>query len=55
VAEYGTRWFASPKAGEFLTNLWSLGQTFNADEVAQRLGYRGLEVEPLVQDLLSAA
>jgi hypothetical protein len=53
IEQFGRRWFASPKAGEFLRNLWSLGQTFTADELALRLGYQGLGVEPLVADLLS--
>ncbi len=53
VADFGPRWFASPEAGDYLRQLWSLGQEFTADELAQRLGYPGLQIEPLIEDLLS--
>ena len=52
VKEYGEGWFASRAAGDYLRDLWSLGQEFTADEMAQRLGYSGLQVEPLIESLL---
>jgi hypothetical protein len=52
LARFGERWFASPEAGAFLRELWALGQQLPGQELAQRLGYGGLEVEPLLKDLL---
>lgn len=51
VDEFGERWFASAEAGEFLRQLWALGQEFNAEELVQRLGYPGLHIEPLIADV----
>jgi hypothetical protein len=51
VERFGPRWFASVEAGGFLRDLWGLGQEYTAEELAQRLGYRGLDVEPLIADL----
>lgn len=45
--EYGEEWFNNPKAGEFLTSLWSQGQKYNVTELAQQLGYKGLDIQPL--------
>jgi len=52
VSEFGKRWFASRDAGDFLKGLWKLGQEFTADELAQRLGYSGLDPDLLIADLL---
>lgn len=52
IEQFGERWFAKAEAGAFLRDLWALGQQFPGHELAQRLGYGGLEVEPLVRDLL---
>jgi hypothetical protein len=52
IKQFGERWFASREAGAYLRELWSLGQQLPAHELAQRLGYEGLEVEYLIQDLL---
>ncbi len=51
VKEFGEDWFAQPAAGDYLRELWSLGQEYNADEMARRLGYGGLEAEPLISEL----
>ncbi len=53
IQEFGERWFARPEAGGFLKGLWAHGLEFTADELAQRLGYPGLQVEPLIADLVS--
>jgi hypothetical protein len=51
MEQFGERWFANREAGAFLCDLWSLGQQLPGHELAQRLGYRGLEVEWLIADL----
>jgi len=52
--EFGDRWFESCEAGAHLRTLWSCGQSHTADELARRLGYEGLDVKPLAQELLGA-
>ena len=51
---YGERWFASREAGRFLVGLWREGQRFSADELARQLGYQGLDIGPLLEDLQAA-
>ena len=53
IEEFGEAWFTRPEAGDFLRGLWSHGQEFTAEEIAQQLGYPGLQVEPLIADLTS--
>jgi hypothetical protein len=48
---YGSRWFTSPQAGDLLLELWSWGQEFSASEMARRIGYDGLDAQPLVDEL----
>lgn len=48
---FGDRWFVTPSAGDFLTDLWRLGQKHSADELAQKLGYDGLDAGPLIEEL----
>ena len=52
--EFGDRWFESREAGAHLRTLWSCGQSHPAGELARRLGYDGLDIEPLAQELLGA-
>jgi hypothetical protein len=49
--EFGSRWFADPGAGSFLKGLWASGQEFGAEEIAQQLGFSGLDPEALASDL----
>jgi hypothetical protein len=51
--EFGPRWFERPRAGAYLRTLWSWGQSYPADELARRLGDDGLDINPLVQELLA--
>jgi len=52
--EFGDRWFETREAGAHLRTLWSCGQSHPADELARRLGYDGLDIKPLAQELLGA-
>jgi len=52
--EFGDRWFESCQAGAHLRTLWSCGQSHPASELAHRLGYDGLDIKPLAQELLGA-
>ncbi len=53
VERFGARWFAGAEAGEFLKELWGLGQEHTADELAQHIGYSGLDAGPLIAELKS--
>ena len=54
VQESGDRWFESSEAGDHLRTLWSCGQSHSAGELARRLGYDGLDIKPLAQELMGA-
>lgn len=51
--KFGDEWFANDRAGDYLKELWSYGQKFNADELVQTVGYIELDVEPLVEEIES--
>jgi hypothetical protein len=50
--EFGERWFENRQAGAYLRTLWSWGQSHPADELAQQLGYEGLDATALIRELL---
>ncbi|MHB1416867.1 MAG: hypothetical protein ACYC1C_16595, partial [Chloroflexota bacterium] len=50
--KFGESWFASRDAGEFLRGLWGDGQRLSADELAHQLGYDGLDIGPLLDELM---
>ncbi len=47
---WGPEWFEDPGAGHRLRELWALGQRYTADELAQQMGYEGLEIGPLAAE-----
>jgi hypothetical protein len=49
--EYGLAWFTKPAAGRFLMDLWRQGQRDNVVELARQMGYQGLDLEPLTEEL----
>jgi hypothetical protein len=49
--EYGPAWSAKPAAGRFLMDLWRQGQRDNVVELARQMGYEGLNLEPLTEEL----
>ncbi|TEU11007.1 MAG: hypothetical protein E3J21_24675 [Anaerolineales bacterium] len=51
--EYGPAWFTKPAAGRFLVDLWQQGQRDNVVELARQMGYEGLDLEPLTEELLN--
>lgn len=52
--QFGVEWFDSPQAGEFLTSLWQQGQRYSVDELARQLGYAGLDIDPLIEELTTS-
>ncbi len=51
--EYDPAWFTKPAAGRFLMDLWRQGQRDNVVALAQQMGYEGLDLEPLTEELLN--
>jgi len=52
-ADFGEQWFLSAEAGKRLKRLWSMGQRLPVEEMAQELGYGGLELGPLFAELVT--
>jgi len=50
---FGDNWFEKKGAGIQLQTLWSLGQKFRVEEMLHDLGYSGLDLRPLLDDLLA--
>ncbi|HHW13585.1 MAG TPA: hypothetical protein GXX28_01455, partial [Firmicutes bacterium] len=48
---FGRRWFAERAAGAFLQELWHYGGQLTAEEVAEHLGWSGLDLAPLQEEL----
>lgn len=50
--KYSMQWFHNcPSAISFLQELWSLGNKYNIDEIMEKLGYKGFNVNYLVNEL----
>jgi len=49
--EFGEEWFADPRSGKYLRELWSYGQKYTADELVKTIGYAGLDMDPLVREI----
>jgi len=46
-SRFGQRWWASPRAGNFLKEIWETGDRYTADEMASQIG-----IGPIAFDLL---
>jgi hypothetical protein len=49
--EYEEEWYRVPRAGRFLRDLWRDGQKYAVDELARFMGYSGLDLRPLTDEL----
>jgi hypothetical protein len=49
---FGEAWFTNRRAGDALRELWQQGQKYDVWEIAQQLGYGGLDIAPLKEELL---
>ncbi len=50
--KFGEEWFLHAEAGTFIKGLWAQGQKFAVQELAESLGYPGLDSGPLVEELV---
>jgi hypothetical protein len=48
--KFGTRWWASSKAGEMLIDLWNTGQRYQIDELASMIGLGELDFDWLATE-----
>ena len=49
--KFGESWFEEPDAGAFLRELWSFGQKFSGEEVANTLGFVELDMDQTVDHI----
>jgi hypothetical protein len=50
--EFDEEWFRSPRAGRFLREIWRDGRRYTVEELARFMGYDGLDLRPLLDELL---
>ncbi len=50
---YGELWFKSHEAGDALLAMWREGQRYSVDDLSRHIGYDGLQVDPLIEDLIA--
>jgi len=53
-SQFGSRWWASRKAGSLLRELWETGDQYSADEMAQQIGIGSISFEPLISEFQTA-
>jgi hypothetical protein len=49
--KYGDEWFLDAAAGSFLIDLWASGQKYDVVELARMIGYSGLDINPLIDEI----
>jgi hypothetical protein len=49
--EFDDEWFRNPKAGKFLIELWREGQKHPVDTLARFMGYDGLDLGPVTEEI----
>lgn len=50
--EYGELWFLNPESGKRLRELWRLGNKYDVVELAQSMGFSGLDLEPITKEIM---
>ncbi|MEK6299314.1 MAG: hypothetical protein AABO41_01210 [Acidobacteriota bacterium] len=51
---FGTRWWASRRAGDFLRQMWETGDRHTADEMASQIGIGPISFAPLIDEFNQA-
>ncbi len=49
--KFGYQWYRKKKAGLFLRELWDWGQKYPATEILSQLGFKGLDINYLIDSL----
>ena len=50
---FGRRWWASPRAGDKLKEMWETGDRYTADEMAAQMGIGPISFDPLIDEFNS--
>ena len=53
LTKFGTTWFKSKKAGDFLKEVWSYGQKYSPEEILDFLGYKSLDINYLINNAIN--
>ena len=51
---FGSRWWASRRAGHFLKEIWETGDRYTADEMATQIGIGPIRFDPLIDEFNTA-
>ena len=51
--KFGYSWYRNEKAGDFLKEIWSYGQKYSPEEVLDFLGYKGLDISYLLNNVIN--
>lgn len=51
---FGSRWWSSPRAGDFLKEIWETGDRYSADEMAAQIGVGPIRFDPLIDEFNAA-
>jgi hypothetical protein len=51
---FGSRWWGSLRAGDFLKQIWETGDTYTADEMASQIGIGPIQFDPLIDEFNAA-
>jgi hypothetical protein len=52
--KFGEEWYRKRESGKFLKGLWALGEKFTVDELAEKIGWKGLDTKPVVDEIVNA-
>jgi hypothetical protein len=50
--KYGEDWFVKKEARDFLIKIWNQGFKYTLEEISQELGYKGIEVNYVYEEIL---
>ena len=48
--KFGSQWWASKRAGDFLKEIWETGDRYTADEMASQIGVGPISFELLIEE-----
>ena len=49
--KFGEEWFLDPRSGEYVKDFWAYGQKYDVVELAQMIGFSGLDINPLIDEI----
>jgi hypothetical protein len=53
-SSFGSRWWNSSRAGNFLKEIWETGDRYTADEMAAQIGIGPIDFGPLADEFNDA-